>query len=93
MQRSKWIVLAAGLMLALASTGCGKLKSRDEMNRGVQAYKNGHYQEAINHFKAAVENDPTNQNAQLYLATSYMTQWIPGARLPGKQSHEESRAG
>lgn len=79
MQRSKWIGLAAGLMLALASTGCGKLKSRDEMNRGVQSYKSGKYQDAIKHFQAAVQSDPTNQNAQLYLATSYMTQWIPGA--------------
>ena len=52
------------------------------MNQGVQAYKNTHYQDAINHFKQAVEFDPTNQNAQLYLATSYLTQWIPGADSP-----------
>jgi tetratricopeptide (TPR) repeat protein len=76
------MVLVLGACMALFSTGCGKLKSRDEMNRGVQAYRNAHYQEAVNHFKAAVENDPTNQNAQLYLATSYMTQWVPGADSP-----------
>ena len=82
MQRSKWMVLAAALILALSSTACNKLKSRDQMNQGVQAYKNTHYQDAINHFKQAVELDPTNQNAQLYLATSYFTQWIPGADTP-----------
>ncbi|MDQ2946858.1 MAG: hypothetical protein M3Y27_13100, partial [Acidobacteriota bacterium] len=48
-------------------------------NKGVQAYRNNHYAEAVNHFKGAVEMDPTNKNAKLYLATSYMIQWVPGA--------------
>jgi tetratricopeptide (TPR) repeat protein len=82
MQRSKLMMLVMAVAMALLSTGCAKLRSRDEMNKGVQAYKNAHYQDAINHFKAAVELDPTNQNAQLYLATSYMTQWVPGADSP-----------
>jgi len=70
-------------------TGCEKLKSRDEMNKGVQAYRANHYSEAVNHFKKAVEYDPNNQNAQLYLATSYMIQWIPGAESPdNKKSHD-----
>ena len=34
------------------------------------------------HFKQAVELDPTSQNAQLYLATSYYIQWVPGAENP-----------
>jgi tetratricopeptide (TPR) repeat protein len=82
MQKSKWMILGAALILALSSVACNKLKSRDQMNQGVQAYKNTHYQDAINHFKQSVELDPTNQNAQLYLATSYFTQWIPGADTP-----------
>ena len=41
-------------------TGCAKLKSRDQMNKGVQAYKNNHYAEAVKHFKEAVRLDPTN---------------------------------
>jgi tetratricopeptide (TPR) repeat protein len=91
MQRSKWwtIALCAGLVV---STGCAKLKSRDEMNHGVQAYRNNHYADAVNHFKQAVELDPTNQNAQLYLATSYMTQWIPGAESPdNKKNYDAAR--
>ena len=73
----------AGLLICIAalvvSSGCAKLESRDEMNKGVQAYKGGKYVDAANHFKKAIELDPLNKNAQLYLATSYMTQWIPGA--------------
>jgi tetratricopeptide (TPR) repeat protein len=73
----------AGLLICIAafvvSSSCAKLESRDEMNKGVQAYKGGKYVDAANHFKKAIELDPLNKNAQLYLATSYMTQWIPGA--------------
>jgi tetratricopeptide (TPR) repeat protein len=76
----------------LIGTGCEKLKSRDEMNKGVQAYRANHYAEAVNHFKKAVEYDPTNQNAQLYLATSYMIQWIPGAESPdNKKNYDMAR--
>jgi tetratricopeptide (TPR) repeat protein len=85
-----WVGLLAGLLLI--GTGCAKLKSRDEMNKGVQAYRGNHYAEAVNHFKKAVEYDPTNQNAQLYLATSYMIQWIPGAESPdNKKNYDMAR--
>lgn len=77
--RSRWAILGAMGVLVLLGTGCEKLKSRDEMNKGVQSYKNAKYADAAKHFQTAVQLDPTNQNAQLYLATSYMTQWVPGA--------------
>ena len=77
----KWLTvsLCAGLVIL---TSCSKLQSRDQMNQGVQAYKNNHYADAVRHFKQAVTLDPTNENAQLYLATSYMIQWVPGADNP-----------
>jgi len=71
----------AGLMM-LFGTGCDRLKSRDRLNKGVAAYKNAKYQDAIENFKAAINLDPENPNARLYLATAYMTQWIPGADSP-----------
>jgi len=70
----------AGL-LAVA-TGCDKLKSRDHLNQGVNAFKNAKYSDAVEHFKEAIALDPSNPNAQLYLATAYMSQWIPGAESP-----------
>lgn len=72
---------AAGLMM-MFGTGCEKLKSRDLLNRGVQAFKSAKYQDAIEDFKQAIDHDPTNPNARLYLATAYMVQWIPGADSP-----------
>lgn len=78
--KSLAVLLCAGVMVLC--TGCAKLKARDEMNKGVQAYKNNHYADAVRHFKEAVTLDPSDKNAQLYLATSYMIQWVPGADAP-----------
>jgi len=68
---------ALGLAL-LATTGCSKLRARDQLNKGVQSYKNAKYEEAINHFQQAVSLDPTLLNARLYLATAFAQQYIPG---------------
>jgi tetratricopeptide (TPR) repeat protein len=74
-------VIAVTLMalLVLAASGCSKLQARDQLNKGVQAYKNARYEEAIEHFKNAVGLDPTLLNARIYLATAYRQQYVPGA--------------
>lgn len=70
-------------MLAIAAlllaSGCSKLKARDELNKGVAAFKAQIFQVAVEHFKAAVDLDPTLLNARLYLATAYANQYVPGA--------------
>lgn len=74
-------VAALGALIVL-STGCDKLRSRDALNHGVQAYKGAHYSEAVDYFKTAVQLDPENSMPRLYLATAYMSQYIPGAVSP-----------
>ena len=85
MNRKTTFSLALAGLVMLVGTGCDKLKSRDSLNKGVQAYKSAKYQEAIDKFKTAIALDPNNPNARLYLATAYMTQWIPGAESPENQ--------
>jgi tetratricopeptide (TPR) repeat protein len=75
---------AALLILAAGSSGCGKLKARDLLNKGVAAYKNAQYDAAIEDFKQAKDLDPGLMNARLYLATAYASQYIPGA--PSEQN-------
>ncbi|MFN3322074.1 MAG: tetratricopeptide repeat protein [Bryobacteraceae bacterium] len=89
MKRNLFLPLAvlAAALLMLAGTGCEKLKARDHLNKGVQAYKNAKYSEAIEHFKTAIELDPTFPTARLYLATAYMQQYIPGADSPENNQH------
>ena len=67
MRRFNWPSIALCAALLASTAGCSKLKSRDEMNHGVQSYRNNKYQDAVNHFKQAVELDPSNQNAALVL--------------------------
>jgi tetratricopeptide (TPR) repeat protein len=81
MNRS-FILLPSLILLALVSTGCDKLKARDNLNKGVQAYKNARYPEAVAFFQKAVELDPTFKTTHQYLATAYMSQYIPGAESP-----------
>jgi tetratricopeptide (TPR) repeat protein len=67
------------LVCALAVTGCKKLRARDMLNKGVQAYKNAQFDQSIEFFKQAKQLDPGLLNARLYLATAYASQYIPGA--------------
>jgi tetratricopeptide (TPR) repeat protein len=91
----KTILLLTGIgVLVLGGTGCDRLKSRDALNHGVQAYKSAKYSDAVDYFKTAVALDPANVNGRLYLATAYMSQYIPGAVSPenlqfAKQAKDE----
>lgn len=67
------------VFLAAGASGCNKLKARDDLNKGVGAFKNGQYDTAIEFFKQARDLDPALMNARLYLATAYASQYIPGA--------------
>ena len=62
--------------------GCNKLKARDQLNKGVESYKNNHYEQAIDHFQKAVQLDPGLINARMYLATAFVSQYIPGVDSP-----------
>ena len=74
-------VLAVAATL-LMTAGCNKLKARDQLNKGVKAYRNANYEEAIEKFKNAVEFDPDLKVAKLYLATAYAQQYVPGVGDP-----------
>jgi len=78
----KLITLAAVLLALFSSVGCDKLRARDQLNKGVESYKNNHYEQAIDHFQQAVRLDPSLINARMYLATAYVSQYIPGVDSP-----------
>jgi tetratricopeptide (TPR) repeat protein len=88
-------LLIAAMAVAIAgSAGCDKLKARDKLNKGVQAYKAAQFDQAVEDFKEAKALDPKLMNARLYLATAYASQFIPGAPSPdninmGKQAIAE----
>lgn len=73
------LAYAALVFLVGGAAGCNKLKARDLQNKGVDAFKNGQYDAAIEFFKEARDLDPNLMNARLFLATAYASQYIPGA--------------
>lgn len=81
--------VVALLTLAVGFSGCDKLKARDLLNKGVNSFKNGQYDAAVEDFKQAKDLDPSLLNARLYLATAYASQYIPGA--PSEQNRNIGR--
>jgi tetratricopeptide (TPR) repeat protein len=73
-------VALAGMVLSMS--GCNRLAARDQLNKGVEAYKGAHYEEAINHFQKATQLDPSLPMAKSYLATALAQNLVPGLDTP-----------
>ena len=69
-------VALAGMVLSLS--GCNRLAARDQLNKGVDAYKSARFEEAIGHFQKATQLDPSLPMAKSYLATALAQNVVPG---------------
>jgi tetratricopeptide (TPR) repeat protein len=76
------VLAVATIALVASATGCKRLEARDQLNKGVQAYKQARYEEAITHFQRAVNLDPTYPMTRLYLATAYANEVVPQLDSP-----------
>ena len=80
---ARFTVLAVALAgMALSMSGCNRLAARDQLNKGVEAYKGTHYEEAIDHFQKATQLDPSLPMAKSYLATALAQNVVPGLDTP-----------
>jgi len=82
---TRMLILVAVVATLFSATGCNKLQARDQLNKGVAAYKGTHYEQAIDHFRKAVDLDPSLLNARLYLATALANQYVPGVPDPDNE--------
>jgi tetratricopeptide (TPR) repeat protein len=73
-------VALAGMVVSMS--GCDKLAARDQLNKGVEAYKSTRYEEAIGHFQRATQLDPGLPMAKSYLATALAQNVVPGLDTP-----------
>jgi hypothetical protein len=78
-----WTVLLA-LLPALAADDW-----RSWFNRGIDAYKNARYQDAVEDFQTSVSLSPNEAMPHLYLATAWMAQYVPGSASPEKARSAE----
>jgi len=75
----------AAFLSALTLTGQDSTASRYWRNwfeSGVEAYKNSHYREAVEDFQKSVELNPKEVEPRLYLASAWISQYIPGDVSP-----------
>jgi tetratricopeptide (TPR) repeat protein len=77
-----WALGVALTCMVLSIGGCNQLEARDQLNKGVDAYKSAHYEEAIEHFQKATELDPKLPMAKTYLATALAQNVVPGMTTP-----------
>jgi tetratricopeptide (TPR) repeat protein len=83
---------AALLVAAALCASCGavnKLRAKSQLNDGAQAYRNKNYAEAQQHFEKALELNPEQPNARLFIARSIHAQYKPGVEQP--QNIEKAR--
>ena len=78
------LTVILGLFVA-ASSGCtlvNKIRAKNELNETAKAYKEGHFEEAEQHAKRALQLDPSNQTAPIFIARVIHQQYKPGVDQP-----------
>ncbi len=79
-------LFTAGLLVCLAIAGMtqdeAKASARGHVDEGVQAFRQAHYEDAIEHFEQAVTLDPDLVVARMYLAATYLQVFQPGVDTP-----------
>jgi tetratricopeptide (TPR) repeat protein len=81
---SKWLAVLL-VLVVIPLSGCGfvqKLRARDNLNKGVKAFTEMKYDAAAQFFEKSIELDPDFVDAQMYLATAYTSQFVPGSADP-----------
>jgi len=80
MRAPRLLAILCVLCLIMSFSGCDLidgLKARDQLNKGVRAFKDKAYEESAECFQKALDLDPELNIAYEYLATSYMRQYVP----------------
>lgn len=86
MKLSQTRVAIVGLALLVASSsGCSminKIRSKHELNETARSYKEGRFEEAEQHARKAVELDPNNKTAPIFVARTIHSQYKSGIDSP-----------
>jgi tetratricopeptide (TPR) repeat protein len=87
----KLATLGALALFVLATASCQKLQARDNLVKGIKAFKETKFDKAIEHFTLATQQDPNLADAELYLATSHAQLFDPNSPAEGEnKKHAEN---
>jgi tetratricopeptide (TPR) repeat protein len=85
MKPSQARIAIALAVLVVFSSGCSvvnRIRAKNELNEAARAYRESHFEEAEQRSRKAVELDPTNKTAPLFVARTIHAQYRPGVNSP-----------
>ena len=78
------IAIALAVVIA-TSSGCGvinRIRAKNELNEAARTYREGHFVEAEQHARKALELDTNNKTAPLFIARTVHAQYRTGVNTP-----------
>ena len=85
MKLSQTRIAIALAVLVVTSSGCGlvnRIRAKNELNEAARTYREGHFDEAEQHSRRALELDPTSKTAPSFIARTIHAQYRPGVQSP-----------
>ncbi len=70
-------------ILVVTTSGCGlinRVRAKNQLNEAARAYHEGHFDEAEQHSRRALELDPDSKSAPLFIARTIHAQYRPGVQ-------------
>lgn len=78
------IAILVAILVAMTS-GCSlvnRVRAKNELNEAAREYHEGHFVEAEQHSRRALELDPDSKSAPLFVARTIHAQYRPGVQAP-----------
>ena len=72
-------------VLVVATSGCSvinRIRAKNELNEAARAYRESHFDEAEQRSRRALELDPDNKTAPIFIARTIHAQYRPGVSSP-----------
>ena len=85
MKLSQTRVAIGVAILVISTSGCSlvnRVRAKNQLNEAALAYHEGHFEEAEQRSRSALELDPNSRTAPLYIARSVHAQYRPGVQAP-----------
>jgi hypothetical protein len=85
MKLSQTRIAVALAVLVATSSGCGlinRIRAKNELNEAARTYREGHFDEAEQHSRRALELDPGSKTAPSFIARTIHAQYRPGVQSP-----------
>ncbi|MEP6913410.1 MAG: hypothetical protein ABI923_11680 [bacterium] len=79
------VAIALAILVVTTSSGCGmvnRIRAKNELNEAAREYREGHFTQAEQHARRALELDPDSKTALSFIARTIHAQYRPGVQAP-----------